>query len=68
MEYSNFIRCSLHAGMIFGNFLTEITRVSRLSSGLARDNFLKFPKILSGLFNAHKITISHCSIRTQLQS
>ena len=51
-----FRAASLHAGMILANFFTEITRVSRLSSRFARDNFLKFAKILSGSLKALKIT------------
>ena len=47
---------ALHAGKVFEKFLTEITLVSRLSSRLARDNFLNFPKTFSGLLYAYKIT------------
>ena len=45
---------SLHARKVFANFFTEITRVSRLSSRFARDNFLKFTKTFLGLLNACK--------------
>lgn len=49
-----FTNCSLHVGNTFVNFLTEITRVSRLSPGFARDNFLKFTKVFSSLLNVCK--------------